>query len=149
MERPQVAKRKSTVEVSESALKNFDGGVFEKPIVEVLHEPRRIPHGYVSIEQRADGHIAVRPDGQGDYPTKDQVEAAVLRDVFFVYRLASEGVSAEEVAFVARHHHKSKEWMLSATDALRAVHPELKPDEAKRRVGVVIQALCKKYSKNV
>lgn len=97
---------------------------------------------YVTTE-RVHDRAAVRQDGHGRYPEKEDLRAALAHDLFLAMRwVAEHGISPEEAALIAHHHHrKPKEWLWRATEALLAADAELEPDEAVRRVSRVINDL--------
>ncbi len=105
-------------------------------------ETRRIGMMEYVVTERVGDHSVARPDGHGAYPEKEDLRAAMLHGLSVMRNWQAQGVSPEQAALVAHHHHrKPKEWLWRAAEALLAADPGLDPEEAVRRAGLIVNDL--------
>ncbi len=105
-------------------------------------ETRRIGSLEYVVTERVRDRAVVRPDGHGAYPEKEDLRAAMLHGLSVMRNWQAQGVSPEQAALVAHHHHRQpKEWLWRAAEALLAAEPSLGPAEAVRRAGLIVNDL--------
>lgn len=113
-------------------------------------ETRRVGAIEYVITERVKDRALVRPNGHGAYPEQDDLRAAMHHDFFMAKRWDLQGVPTEQAALIAFHYHrKPKEWLWRATEALLAAAPDVEPDEAVRRSGLVINGLIEAHRRRV
>lgn len=113
-------------------------------------ETRRVGAIEYVITERVKDRALVRPDGHGAYPEQEDLRAAMHHDFFMAKRWDLQGVPTEQAALIAFHYHrKPKEWLWRATEALLAAAPDVEPDEAVRRSGLVINGLIEAHRRRV
>lgn len=99
---------------------------------------------YVVTERAGKETVIVRPDGQGEYPEKADLRAAMDHGLFVIQTWGS----PEDIALIAHHYRrKSTEWLLSAIKALCAADPNLEPKVAAEKASVIIKGLIELHRK--
>jgi hypothetical protein len=116
-------------------------------------ETRRIGsagYTYVMTERVRDKNgresVTVRPDGQGDYPKKEDLRPAMMHDFVLGREWAMKLRSIADALLIMAHYDSHpKDWLWHATEALLASSPDLDPSEAVRMSGMVIKDLVEAH----